>query len=943
MRQLDNYIICLGNTNKIKNNKINKIKKEIDLVYDSSEDDFIDEQFSWRVYQALFPEGRNDSTLQEKKDLALLAEIRSLGEYERVELFNLLAKQKLRRGEELGCLLEMQSEEVVAEANQTANVQHGDDDKLEVTVRYIDESPGSSVNFAPIQDSSYYADHVVDSDLKKFFERPLLIDTQTWTVGNLLSSSIAPWDLYFNSTTVRKKLDNFAYMSCQLHIKVILNAAPFYYSAALVSYLPAAQYQGSSANGSLNPNLTSNGDGRIMGYSQRPHFWIYPQTNQGGEMALPFLYRSNWLRVGSRTAFQEMGILTYVSPLDLKNANGVATTSISIQTYAWATDVKLAGPTIQLALQADEYGIISTPASNVAKIARSLTSIPFIEPYAKATEMIASVIGKVAKNFGYTNVPVIRDVEALKNLPFHSFASAEISQPIEKLTIDPKQELTIDTRVCGADGRDELIISSFVQRESYVTIGSWQATMLPGDIILQANIVPYVAVSETTNSQPMIQTTPLAHASCLFKYWRGDIIYRFRFICSRFHRGRAILQWDPYANIIATNPGTNVVYSQIIDISESTDAEFRVPYMADNPWLLNYVDPRANQATLQARHFKDGLSVLPTYNSNYFNGRLTLRVLTVQSAPVASAEIIVIGSVRGADNLEFAGPTDPPRNTSLFSLQSDEYVDYNDNSDHLLTDGKPVAHPNRFLINMGEQILSLRQILRRTSLSRGMTFGTDTSSRMAIMQTTYSPQPLYRGYDPNGINTAVGTLAPGSNFPYNFVMVTPYNWIAPCFSGYRGSINWHINYDNRAFSDHIRTIRYPYTQTTGDYNNTTTLAVAGTNSTSARFYVVALNAGATGSSLSNQKTQAGHSINFPQYSAFRYLTTAPQYVTLGVSGDGSNLERVRTEFSVKPSYNTDTVMTSSTVELYSNIGPDFNLVFFVNTPTIVYLADPAAV
>ena len=108
----------------------------------------------------------------------------------------------------------------------------------------------------------------------------------------------------------------------------------------------------------------------------------------------------------------------------------------------------------------DEYstdGVISKPASAISKASGMLSELPVIGPFMEATSQVSGAVGAVASWFGWTNVPVIDDVKPFKDLPFHSFSSSEIGQPIEKLTLDPKNELTVDPRVVGLDGKDELL------------------------------------------------------------------------------------------------------------------------------------------------------------------------------------------------------------------------------------------------------------------------------------------------------------------------------------------------------------------------------------------------------------------------------------------------------------------------------------------------------
>jgi hypothetical protein len=922
------------------------------LEYFSLDDDsdYV-EKLSWEVYNCLYTTDKSDSMFFRRQNRFLNSIIEELTLYERMELVRTLIVIEKRRIE-IGmqpfkcgsCLYSLQSSSGaidgssadaiigdLADSHQSASVSAQSANNFETTVKYIDEQPGINVAFDGIADSTFYKDHVIDSDIQKFLSRPVQIATITWLEGTPFNTTLAPWDLYFNTASVRNKLENFAWLSCTLKIKILINSSPFYYGASLVSYYPNLTLTPVGFSGGAN---VAEG---ILTRSQRPHIWIYPQCNQGGDMTLPFFNQNSWLPVGTRSAFQNMGTLLVESAVDLGSANGAVGVGVTIAIYAWADDVRLAGPTLGAALQG-EFGLISTPASVVANVAKQVGAMGFMKPYARATEIAATAVGNIAKLFGFSNTPVITDVQPFKSLPFHSFASGEISQPSERLTLDPKQEVCVDSRVCGYIGKDELIISSIVEREAFVCYIPWSTSDVAGTLLAKSNVSPAIGrVNSITNTS--YHNTPMGHVSSLFRYWKGDIIYIFRIIASKYHRGRLLIQWDPFADIITTPPTTNVVYSQIVDIAEAAEIEFRVPYMARNPWLDTQSHLTVNLATFTRENFLAAAGTLNTYNALFHNGRLTVRVLTALTAPIATAPVVIMGSVRGAMNLEFAGPQDPPREANYYTLQS-EVVSYNTSTLCSANNEESKSDDfNDYLVTMGEKIVSLRQLMRRTNLSRTNIMGANTTAAVLYSGSVMSPLPLYKGWDANGINTATNSVP--ASAPYNYVQNTCINWVMSCFSAYRGSMNWHINVNSPGFVDTICCERWVNTQLVGDYYQTGLIAAGLSLSGNVRGAYLNTRASVTGRSLINQKTQTGASFNIPFYSPTRMRTTSPARVTLGHSADGSDIERVFVQVTMKPTA-AATVVGSTSVEFYCSIGHDFDLIFFLNVPVLNYQSAPAA-
>jgi hypothetical protein len=189
----------------------------------------------------------------------------------------------------------------------------------------------------------------------------------------------------------------------------------------------------------------------------------------GGDFTSFFFYHKNWLNITSALDMQRMGIITPCLYAPLTSANGVTGTSVVVNVYAWAEDVKLHAPTTRLALQSDEFDYKpSQIASAISMGASALSRIPLIGPYMKASSTVASRFASYASALGYTNVPNMNDVSYLKNTAYPHNSTCQISVPTDRSCVDPKNELTIDPRTVGLDGTDELEIAYIAGRESYI-------------------------------------------------------------------------------------------------------------------------------------------------------------------------------------------------------------------------------------------------------------------------------------------------------------------------------------------------------------------------------------------------------------------------------------------------------------------------------------------
>lgn len=834
-----------------------------------------------------------------------------------------------------------------SERGAGSEVSTGDSAQLQ-TLHYKDENSGMLIDHNPITDKTFYDAYKSNTDLSDFLSRPVVIYSTEWQENTLLSSTFNPWELFFTNPVIQRKLSNYHLLSCNLRLKFMINASPFYYGLAQFSYEPLPLFQGGFINS------TNNSNGKYISLSQRPHVWIYPQCNQGGEMFLPFIYHKDWLDASNVVSFQEMGTVTLESYTALKNANNIANTAVTIQVIAYAEDVRVCGPTYALAAQSgsyddlkpqsgkDEYeddGIISKPASAIAKATGMLSDLPIIGPFMKATSNVSGKVGQVASWFGWTNVPVIDDVKPFKDLPFHSFASSEIGQPIEKLTLDPKNELTVDPRVVGLGGEDEMLISNIVMRESYITQFPWEATNAPGDTLFLMNVTPNLFDRVTLPLLPgplySISPTPMDHISRMFQYWRGDIVVRFRFICSKYHRGRAVILWDPLQyNGILSDPISlmPVNYNRIVDIAEEPDVEVRIPYMQTTAFRKTQVSDFERTEFNQVPFNVDP----PTSSTN---GQLAVFVYTAQSSPVESAEVRVMVSVRAADNFELAAPSELPVNYSQFEPQSGE-VCFGSVEEIPLSGETNKQDPNSNLVYMGESVVSLRQLLRRTSFVGCTAFDSSDAGTIAHLSTLQGRYPYMYGYDPLG-KLFAESIVGGANARFNWVQLHPFAYICNMYVGSRGSMNWHFNMDGSSTSKTLRASRRKEQRSNVNYSQITVQAPDSNSRVSRNIGVLATTNGAEGMSLLNQETQTGLSIQAPFYSELRMINNYPGTFTESGFFDNSSSDSILIEATIHPTVSEPP--RNSVIYSYCSIGTDFNFMYFLNVPTFfTYSSVPLA-
>jgi hypothetical protein len=538
--------------------------------------------------------------------------------------------------------------------------------------------------------------------------------------------------------------------------------------------------------------------------------------------------------------------------------------------------------------------------------------------------------------FGFTNVPVITDIVPYKPATFPPLASTDIGFPVEKLTLDAKNELSVDPGILGLDGTDELSITYLAQKESFLTSTTWFSSDAVDIQLFKTAISPWLFRKVTGANQIMAQMPPCAWLSNMFECWRGDVIFRFKFIASKYHRGRVKISFDPSGqganNLIQIPESTNAIFTHIVDLGVESCVEMRIPYNQAVPWLrtqTNFTNDVWNRRSSDA-----GAGFI--YDPTLHNGMLTMRVLTSLTAPVATTQIDLLISVRGAENLEFANPEDIGSTFSPYTIQSNEVYD----ADCEITIAGNATHtsqPEEYLIHFGEAVRSLRQVLRRSCLNEVWAQPNDTTSYLNVLQHDMTRWPVPYGFDTAGGLMSAATIANPLVFAkFNWTQSTPLNWVMPAFVGVRGSAIWTFNAQNSSGNggsaqvQHVRVIRRPHVGISAS-RTTTVLTTKGSPSVNSKFLRDNFQLGAGGCALTNGYTQAGLSVLLPNYNRFRFQSTSPARITIPVAEEGSQRDTSRLEILSNPLYGTTS--RALIVEKYVAIGTDFNLHWFLNVPT----------
>jgi hypothetical protein len=552
---------------------------------------------------------------------------------------------------------------------------------VQETTTFIDEEPGLMLNVPNEVDPTRRQIPSVNYQLADFLRRPVIISEQFVTPGSPAGSypnySGWPWYDWATNSTVADKLRNYHLFRGKLMLKFVINGTPFHYGKILVAYTPLKDVSEVYDNHIDEGTSTSGWMACLCRNSQKPHVYLDPTSDTGACMCLPFVWANNAVRIQSVDEWKELGYITSNALLPTQAASS-SVAKVSVTVFAWIEDAEISVPTHDVTVaessehsaldygpqaEGDEYdGPISRPAMAVANAAGKAINVPVIGKFAMATEIGASAVGKIASIFGFSKPATIATTGTMRQDLLGNTANTSGADVVKKLTLDPKQEVTVDPSVVGCGSDDEMAIMSIAQRHSIFSHFDWNIDQIAGTQLWKSSVSPLVIITDTSaaasdhfSGSAVYQPTALGFASLPFEYWSGTLIYKFDFQACKFHKGRLKISWDPVSD--PNTAETNQVYSQIIDLAKTRTCEFAVVW---------------GQANAYAPVIYDSAPVpfwgLTGTDITSGNGHISVNVMNTLLGPDSlGTDVRCIVSVRAGDDFELRAPVDINWAISRFS------------------------------------------------------------------------------------------------------------------------------------------------------------------------------------------------------------------------------------------------------------------------------------
>jgi hypothetical protein len=221
----------------------------------------------------------------------------------------------------------------------------------------------------------------------------------------------------------------------------------------------------------------------------------------------------------------------------------------------------------------------------------------------------------------------------VKNQPFQNGAHVIGYDTGKRITLDPKQELSVDPRSVNRID-DDMALSTICARESYLDTFEWEDAVLPlSSSIWMAPVNPGIVkrVAKGAPTPYYVAPTALSFAAAPFDVWRGDIQIRFEIVCSKYHRGKLAFYFEPNISqnvVIDTVLDMNKQFIHIIDIQETQDITFNLKWAFPRAWAKIITPGMLNDL--------GAVGFLGDFLFDYANGYIAVTPFTSLQSPDSS-------------------------------------------------------------------------------------------------------------------------------------------------------------------------------------------------------------------------------------------------------------------------------------------------------------------
>nr|ULF99852.1 MAG: capsid protein precursor [Cripavirus sp.] len=577
--------------------------------------------------------------------------------------------------------------------------------------------------------------------IKDFLSRPIIISTGQWastaaTETQLYTANFP--EVLISNPMYQEKLRGFVGLRATLVIKVQVNSQPFQQGRLMLQYFPYAQYmpnrvalvnatlQGRSGCPRTDLDLSVGTEIEMRIPYVSPHVYYNLITGQGSFGAIYLVVYSQLRDQVSGTGSVEYTVWAHLEDVDVQYPTGANIFTGSAPNFATLGQKMIEGSFTDNDLKAlrnskahlrrpdkifaqvapelkemKDQGTISSGVGQISEGLSTMSKIPILGNLFTRPAWISAQASNIFKMLGFSK-PTTQGLPCETKLRGQNrMANFDGADTSHKLALSAQNELETKTGLAGTKD-DEMNLSHILSIPNFWDRFTW-ATNNPTNTVLWSNFVtPFKVKAFSATIGNRFRCTHMGYVANAHGYWRGSIVYTFKFVKTQYHSGRLRISFIPfyYNTTISTGtPDVSRTQKIIVDLRTSTEVSFTVPYVSSRPWMY-CIRPEA--------------SWLGTNNALMYNAVTGIVRVEVLNQLVAANNVFqsidTIVEASGGPDLTFAGPTCPsyvPFSGGFTALQDEitkkQHVEEYTNEDNEIREKREIVDPPKIYAQvMGE-------------------------------------------------------------------------------------------------------------------------------------------------------------------------------------------------------------------------------------------------
>jgi hypothetical protein len=497
------------------------------------------------------------------------------------------------------------------------------DEKVGIKEDANNALPGKELMFNPYP----------DQNVATVLSREYLVDTFDWLPTDVSTDEVYrasfPEKL-FTIPKVAETLASFRYLRSAVKVRVKINGNPFVSGRLMLSCIPGTDF------GTWRDNFFVR--------STDEHLLLSASSSESAEMVIPWINPMSFKDLGDSTQKSYTGIFFIHVLHPCAQAASVALSRISVAVYASFIDPIVAGLDLNaLAMDVTHnvskrsgIGAVFKTAESAVKDAKGILTGAF-----KSADSIVGTLMEVGAqlaplaamldkpNEQHTTQPMV-----IRSLPDLVYTTGEFSGIT--LASRPDARVSTDADLLGTDDPTGNFLN-LVKKPGLLLTSTITTTDNVGDSVMGFPVRPNYAFVTAGR----YRMHPLAYFSQFFRYWRGDLKYKFIISCSPMQSCQVRISFMPSVNVTTPPPENQSgdIVSTVLTISGDTEYDLVIPFIS---------------GTMYKR-----VAPIDVANNDLISsiGRITMSVVSpITTAPGSTVPIYISVYVAAGDNFQLLFP-----------------------------------------------------------------------------------------------------------------------------------------------------------------------------------------------------------------------------------------------------------------------------------------------